>query len=256
MGDAVPAVEVDVPAAADSLLADTPAPIPAAQVAASTDTQDSTPKAETPAVGDAGKSEPAEAGSDSLLAEDNDGKAKEDADGHADAKPEAAPEKYEAFTLPEGMGLDEEAMAKATPVLRELGLDQEKAQKLVSLYADMTKATVDGIQTQQQSAHKQLTTEWAAKVKAHPEFGGDKLPQSKAAAIAAINALSGSPQEASELRSMLSEWGIGNNPLLFALLVRAGSKLSEDTLVIADPAAQAHPKKPGDLLYAETTSKG
>lgn len=261
MGEAVPAVEVDVPApvASDdaSLLADA-APEGTKPDANKTE-PDSTPVAKPE--GDAGDAKPAEgktdAGEASLLAEDDEGKPKEKADGVADAKPDAAPEKYEAFTLPEGMSLDEEALAKATPILKEFGLNQEKAQKLVSLYADLTKATVEGAQAQAVSQHKQLISEWTAKVKAHPEFGGDKLPQSKAAAIKAINTLAGSAQEAAELRNMLSEWGISNHPALFGLLVRAGTKLSEDTMVTSDAASQAsEPKKPWELLYPQSSSKG
>lgn len=48
------------------------------------------------------------------------------------------PEKYE-FKLPEGMTLDEAAMAIVSPVFKELGLDNDQAQKLVDLQNMLTK---------------------------------------------------------------------------------------------------------------------
>lgn len=45
------------------------------------------------------------------------------------------PEQYE-FTVPEGMALDEKLVEKATPVLKELGLTNDQANKLVGVYAE------------------------------------------------------------------------------------------------------------------------
>jgi len=50
-----------------------------------------------------------------------------------DAKPEGPPEKYE-FQLPDGMELDQEALAEFDPIARELNLNNEQAQKLASIY--------------------------------------------------------------------------------------------------------------------------
>lgn len=185
----------------------------------------------------------------SLLADDDDGNSPDKADGQADDKKDAAPETYEAFTLPDGMELDDTALAQAMPVFKELNLSQDNAQKLVSIYAELAAKTSEGIRTQQVADHTKLVSEWTKATKAHPEFGGDKLPESRALVKKAIVALSDSPKEAAELTSMLNEWKLANNPLLFSLLARAGSKLSEDSLVTADAAAQSAPKSAAEHLW-------
>ena len=45
--------------------------------------------------------------------------------------PAGAPEKYEAFTLPEGYEVDEQLLNEFTPTLKELGLTQAAAQKVM-----------------------------------------------------------------------------------------------------------------------------
>src|SRR5215471_21036533 len=54
-----------------------------------------------------------------------------------------APEKYSDFTPPEGFDLNEEAMAKAEPIFRELGLTQAQAQRMVDFYAEISKSSAE-----------------------------------------------------------------------------------------------------------------
>jgi hypothetical protein len=46
----------------------------------------------------------------------------------------AAPEKYEAFTMPEGITADQTLVEHFSPVFKEVGLSQEAAQKIVDGY--------------------------------------------------------------------------------------------------------------------------
>lgn len=180
-----------------------------------------------------------------FLAETDDDDAKEGADGQADAKPEDAAEAYQPFTLPEGVELDEATLAKATPLFRKLNLDQDGAQELVSLYADITKETVQAYHDTLAEGHANTLKAWAAETKAHPEFGGQNLAASKAAAAQALALEPGA-------RKVLVEYGLDRNPHVFALLARIGTKLSPDSLVRDDAGAseKSAPMRSADVMYS------
>lgn len=217
---------------------------------------DSAPPAETKA-GDkpaASESKPADdkkAGKDeakgegdksapSLLADDDEGKSPDEADGQADAKKDGAPETYEAFTLPENVAIDEAALAKATPAFRDVGLSQAQAQKLVDVYVELQQGAAE----QQVANFQKVVNDWTAEIKGDPEFGGDNLAKSLSTAKTVL-AKFGDAQ----LRNDLKEWGWGNHPGLIRLLARVGANLSEDTLVNGDAAAQARPKSAAQQIY-------
>src|SRR3546814_5726483 len=69
---------------------------------------------------------------------------KDPAEGKDDTDPEGAPEAYEAFAVPDGMELDQAALDRFSPKFKELGLSQDKAQALVSLYAEHIQALGEG----------------------------------------------------------------------------------------------------------------
>ena len=249
-GDA-PAQETPTPApeSADvSLLDDAGAGAPGAQSSASPETKAADAKTESkPAdkAGDDGKGD-AKAEAD-LLADDEDGTPEEKADGPADADKGKAPETYEAFTVPEGVAIDEETLAKATPVFKDVGLSQEQAQKLVSLYADMQQAAAE----QTLAGFQQVKQDWTAQIKADQDFGGDKLPRTLSAAKAVL-----AKYGDGELRNDLREWGWAKHPGLIRLLARVQADLSEDTLVTADPASQpGAPKRPENILWPDMIPK-
>lgn len=228
-------------AATDDLLSD-------AAPADKTDATTTDKPGEKPAT----ESKPAEAGKDGaagdgdLLADDDEGKSPVKADGPADAKKDAAPETYEAFTLPDGVALDETALAKATPILRELGHNQEQAQKLVTLYAEMQQQAAE----QQLAGFNQVKKDWQSAIKADGEFGGDKLPQTLGAAKAVLTKFGDKT-----LLSDLKEWGWANHPGLIKLLARVNAHLSEDTLVQSDAATQPTPKSPAEILWPSMFQK-
>ena len=70
---------------------------------------------------------------------------KEDEPKPEDKKPDAAgvPEKYADFKVPDGFKFDEKALTEATAAFKELGLSQEKAQKLVDTYAKNTQQAIE-----------------------------------------------------------------------------------------------------------------
>lgn len=244
MAGDTPAVEndtsADAEAPAESLLDDA-APAPA-EADAKPDSEAAKPADDAKPEGD---KPPA-----SLLDDDEDGEKPSDAESPAPDKEGGEPEAYQSFTLPDGMSLDDTALAAATPILKKFAPKQEDAQELVSLYADLTKQTLDGVAAQQAADHRNLVSEWTKATKSDPEFGGERLKESQGLVKQAIAKFGGTPDQQAQLTSMMKEWGIGNNPLLFGLLVRAAAATSQDTLETGDSAASPHAgKAPWERMY-------
>jgi hypothetical protein len=118
----------------------------------------------------------------------------------ADAKPTGAPEKYE-LAMPEGFTLDEAAMGQFEPVLRELNLSNEQANKLAGIYAGLLKGQADN--------HATLVEGWGKALKEDPEFGGAGFDANLGQAAKNIAELGGQP-----MIDLLDQFGFGNNPVL------------------------------------------
>lgn len=152
------------------------------------------------------------------------------------------PEKYE-FTMPEGVELDTALAEKVDPVLRELGLSNEQANKLAATFAEYRAS-----ETQRQSdAYAQQVEEWGKSARDDKEFGGAAFDENVKHAQAAIGKF-GSP----ELKAMLAD-GLGNHPELIRFCVRIGKAIGEDGGV--DGNKSATPRDPASVLYDHPTSK-
>jgi hypothetical protein len=154
--------------------------------------------------------------------------------------PEGAPEKYEDFTLPEGMKPIPAVMEKFQDLAKERNLSQAEAQKFADIAAEMQQAAA----TSQSEAIKALNNGWIEANKTDKEFGGEKLQENLAVAQKAIKAFA-SP----ELIKLLNETGFGNNPELIRAFYRAGKQMSEDTFV---PAGGAAPQKSATEMFYPT----
>jgi hypothetical protein len=158
-------------------------------------------------------------------------------------QPAGAPEKYEAFTMPEGFALDEQLFNEFAPVLKELNLPQAAAQKVMDFAPKLIEHTQQSTiaQVLEQTGLKDFPT-WAGAVKTDKELGGDKYAENLAVAKKAIDTF-GTP----ELRAILKQTGLGNHPELVRAFYRAGKQISEDTFVSGSKVA---PKKStAEVLY-------
>lgn len=145
---------------------------------------------------------------------------KGEGDGDAgDGKPEGAPEKYE-FTMPEGFTLDEGLAKAVDPVLRELNLTNEQANKLAGVFAQYreseAKAAGDAFRTEVEG--------WSKAVQDDPDMGGKHFETTSRQAQSAIAAFGNDG-----LRALLNETGLGNHPELVRFCSRVGKALGEDT---------------------------
>lgn len=129
------------------------------------------------------------------------------------------PEEYEKFSLPEGFEYDEGKAKEFGALAKELGLSQDKAQKLVDMYV--------GNLRQGLSAQVEAVTErnrgWQEAARSDKEFGGADFDKNLAIANEGLRRL-GTP----ELISYLEESGLGNHPEVIRLCWRAGKLAGED----------------------------
>jgi hypothetical protein len=154
--------------------------------------------------------------------------------GVTPAKPEVkagAPEKYEAFKLPDGFKLDDASMAEFMPVAKGLNLTQEQAQQLIDLQTKLvTKASTDA-----DALWTKTLSDWKSAVMNDKDLGGPNLTATIAACGKAIDKFGGK-----ELREALEYTGAGNHPAVIKFLAAVGKQISEDTLHVGN--ANANPE--------------
>lgn len=144
--------------------------------------------------------------------------------GDGEGQP-TVPDAYE-FKVPEGIEgveIDQGLADQFTPVFKELGLTQEKADKLVKVYAERVAAD-------NKAQHDALVEGWQTKVKGweetarkDTEYGGEHFDANLKIAQHALGKYS-SP----ELNKLLVETGLGSHPDLIRAFVRIGKATAED----------------------------
>ena len=148
-------------------------------------------------------------------------------------KGEAAPESYADFVVPEGTTVDEKLVEHMSPVMRDAGLSQEGAQKLVDGW---------GVYVQQvTAAHEQelaqKKSEMRKEIQAVPNFKETVLSPAKHAL-----AVLASPADQTRIISQY-----GDDPAVLRLLARVGEKLREDKIP-EGPVGKVAPVDPTSVL--------
>lgn len=167
----------------------------------------------------------------------------EDTQKAAEAEKNKIPEEYADFTLPDGMQMDAELLEDFKPLAKELGLSQEKAQKLVDLQAK----AMQKMHTDRLAEYEGLKAQWAKDTKADKEIGGDKGDQYDSNVEIAQRAMN--TFATPELKQLLNEYGLGNHPELVRLMVRIGKGMKEDGIVMPGAGGSGEKKTVGDRLY-------
>lgn len=145
----------------------------------------------------------------------------------ADDKPAPkAPEAY-TFAAPDGFEINEALAAEFTPVLKDLDLSQEQADKLMAFAPKLLEPAIDSaVSKTLDSLGYTGCKDWAATAKADTEFGGDKFAENLAVVKAARDQFA-SP----ELRKLLETTVLGNNPEMLRLFYRIGKQITPDGYV-------------------------
>ncbi|MGH8810369.1 MAG: hypothetical protein ACREXO_00100 [Advenella sp.] len=174
------------------------------------------------------------------LAQEKDLADKAEADKEAKDKADKVPEKYEFKSPVEGQELDAEMAASLDPVARELGLNNEQAQKLVDIYG---KDILPKIEARQQENWAKQTEAWANEVKTDKEIGGDAFVANVGLAQKALDTFA-----PAGLREYLETTGLGNHPDLVRCFVKVGKAMSEDSMVMPNTGGQ---RSAADVLYGK-----
>lgn len=165
-------------------------------------------------------------------------------------KPVGPPEKYEAFTVPEGYELNKDLLTKAEPIFRELGLTQDAAQKLVSLYSEAAVAAAQEPLRQYEATREA----WRGEVVKDPTLGNgtdDLKPEVKAVLARTVDSLP--PKDAEAFREVLTITGAGDNPAFIRAFYQLAQRMTEGGLVKGTgPSAlgQNNPARPPSAAQA------
>ena len=173
-------------------------------------------------------------------ASEQDGQQEQQSTAESEAAPEGAPEQYADFQLPEGAQLEAGVDSEIKAIAKELGLTQEKAQKLAETALKLTQSADAAIQERFAKGKE----EWVTATRNDKEIGGDKLNDSLASAKKALDAF-GSP----ELTNILDASGLGNHPDVIRAFARVGAAISEDRLVTGGTATSNPNARAADVLY-------
>lgn len=151
-------------------------------------------------------------------------------EAEASAAVEGAPEAYE-FTMPEGVSLDTDAVGLFEPVLRELGMSQDAANKLVGTYAEKLLPMMEERAAKEaDTAGAELRADWSRQFAADPEIGGAKMEEARSFAAKAMQHFMPNNEEGQRFRTFLNESGLGNHPEMGRFLARVGRGLAEATV--------------------------
>lgn len=148
------------------------------------------------------------------------------------------PDSY-TFTAPEGRELDKTFLDTATPVFKELGLDQAQAQKLVDTYNKLSASTGDKLKAEvtalQEGWQNEVKTKYGASLDEKlAEFGRFK------------DIMFADDKEArTKFEKALDLTGAGNHPDVVEGLIRAASKFTEGKHVSGSGPSPEGQKPPG-----------
>jgi hypothetical protein len=177
------------------------------------------------------------------------------------ATPPAAPAVPESYTLtaPEGQTLDKTLVDSATPIFRELGLDNTAAQKLVDFYNGQMSKQADVART----AIVKMGETWSAETMANPKLG-PHLDTIKADVGRGLDVLeSKQPGIKSRFQSAMDQTMVGNHPAFieafweFAKLAAPGAHVSGKSPSPLGQSADGTvaPKSAAASMYPHLVSK-
>lgn len=167
-------------------------------------------------------------------------------DGETSDTAVEVPEAYE-LTFSEGIAPDDATIAEATPLLQELKLSNEQAQKFVPLIEAHTARALAARDAQIDSYIAGERAAWLESAKADPEIGGDKFDASLTSAAKALDRFGATKD--SDFRALLETSGLGNHPEMIRMFAKIGAAVSEDTSFPRSGSATQAPRTLAETLY-------
>lgn len=160
-----------------------------------------------------------------------------------------APDTYTDFKVPDGLTLDKAVVEAATPLFKELNLNQDQAQKLVDFYTTQTKEAMEA----PHKAYQELSKTWQDETKA---FYGSKLPEVRATISRVLQQLP--PEINKQFRADMDLTGAGNKLSFVQTIEFLAKARAEGRPVTGGPAPvinpNAAPKTPAQAMYPDLPS--
>jgi hypothetical protein len=152
------------------------------------------------------------------------------------SKADGTPEKYEDFKLPEGFKAPEGFQGEVSALAKDLGLNQEKAQKLANTLAEQNKSFVESINQTLDDSQKS----WESQLAADKEIGGEKLDANLAVAKAGLKAFD--PE--GHFLSVLEQTKLGSHPAVVKAFYRMGLRVQETAVSTSSKGSPANSASP------------
>lgn len=179
------------------------------------------------------------------------------------AEPEKKPEVPETYdlklTVKAEDGTESEApldtalVEVATPVLKEAGLTNDQANRLISLVPQIQERMIQ----QQNDAFAETRAEWAKAAQSDEEIGGKNWKASISLAAKALDHF-GAPSQKNEageetnaFRKLLNETGLGEHPDMIRMFRKIGEAVAEDGTFPRSEGTRAVKKSPEENLYPD-----
>src|SRR5262245_19858938 len=169
------------------------------------------------------------------------------------AKAQGAPEKYEAFKVPDGFEITEAANKEIDALFKGLGLSQEAGQKLVDFYAAKTAEAANA----PYDMYNQMRKGWQDEVKGRY---GSKLSSDVLPTISRALDTLGDAKLVQGCKDAMDLTGAGDNPAFIDLFYRMAQRLSEGSPVRGNGPVKEGQRAPGtprtaaQAMYPHLTS--
>lgn len=164
----------------------------------------------------------------------------------------AVPDKYE-YKLPDGLTADAAIVERTTAIARELGLQNDAAQKLldreVATLAEQETARAAAIEGWKPGGAEFVKRDegWRTQAQADPELG--KTPAEFATSMEKAQQGLAAIDPKGELKALLESSGFGSHPAALKALARIGRMAGEPGLVVGAIGGAPKPKRDADVLY-------
>ena len=166
---------------------------------------------------------------------------------------------YEAFKTPENVKLEGEHLSEFTKILGELEtgkLDhkgyQEYGQKLIDYGTKVVTDSINRLNDSYVQIHQQNQKARFEALKADPDLGGDRLPETISSLQRSINEYGGTEAQIAEFRKEVTESGLGASPTICRLLHNMQQKINKYTTEGTEnrmvPGAKPAPSKVKDYM--------
>lgn len=157
-----------------------------------------------------------------------------------------APEKYEDFTLPEGVKLEGDQLIAATDLFKGLNLNQAGAQSLIDFHTAQMAAAVAA----PEAAYKEMTEGWRTAAQADPEIG-PHTAKIKADLGKALDTL-GDAKLVTDFKEAMNLTGVGDHPAFIKVMAKWASRVIEPSHITgAGPVVPKAPDaKPASIASA------